>query len=244
MNELQERYHAVLDNIAQTAKGAGRQPDEVTLVAVTKTWPVAVLLAAYEAGMRHFGENRPEELAEKRPLLESELGIDSGIIWHFIGTLQSRKTNLIADNADLFHALDRVKIANRLSKQLEENGRSLPVLLEVNVSGEGSKSGFSAGSWETDATQQAELRTVAQTINNLAGLQLCGLMTMAPWQAPESEIRQIFQRTRKLAGWLETAVPDVNLSQLSMGMTDDYQIAIEEGATHVRVGRAIFGDRH
>ena len=244
MNELQERYHAVLDNIAQTAKGAGRQPDEVTLVAVTKTWPVAVLLAAYEAGMRHFGENRPEELAEKRPLLESELGIDSGIIWHFIGTLQSRKTNLIADNADLFHALDRVKIANRLSKQLEENGRSLPVLLEVNVSGEGSKSGFSAGSWETDATQQAELRKVAQTINNLAGLQLCGLMTMAPWQAPESEIRQIFQRTRKLAGWLETAVPDVNLSQLSMGMTDDYQIAIEEGATHVRVGRAIFGDRH
>ena len=244
MNELQERYHAVLDNIAQTAKGAGRQPDEVTLVAVTKTWPVAVLLAAYEAGMRHFGENRPEELAEKRPLLESELGIDSGIIWHFIGTLQSRKTNLIADNADLFHALDRVKIANRLSKQLEENGRSLPVLLEVNVSGEGSKSGFSAGSWETDATQQAELRKVAQTINNLAGLQLCGLMTMAPWQAPESEIRQIFQRTRKLAGWLETAVPGVNLSQLSMGMTDDYQIAIEEGATHVRVGRAIFGDRH
>ena len=244
MNELQERYHAVLDNIAQTAKGAGRQPDEVTLVAVTKTWPVAVLLAAYEAGMRHFGENRPEELAEKRPLLESELGIDSGIIWHFIGTLQSRKTNLIADNADLFHALDRVKIANRLSKQLEENGRSLPVLLEVNVSGEGSKAGFSAGAWETDATQQAELRTAVQTINNLAGLQLGGLMTMAPWDAPEDEIRQVFRRTRELASWLETAVPDTNLAQLSMGMTDDYQIAIEEGATHVRVGRALFGSRH
>jgi hypothetical protein len=244
VSELQERYQAVLGNIAAAAKGAGRQPEDVTLVAVTKTWPVEVLLAAYEAGMRHFGENRPEELAEKRPFLESELGADSGIVWHYIGTVQSRKTNLIADNADLFHALDRVKIANRLSKQLQENGRSLPVLLEVNVSGEGSKSGFSAGSWETDATQQAELRTVAQTINNIAGLQLCGLMTMAPWQAPESEIRQVFQRTRKLARWLETAVPGTNLSQLSMGMTDDYEIAIEEGATHVRVGRAIFGDRH
>ncbi len=235
---------AVLENMAAAAKRAGRQPDDVTLVAVTKTWPVEVLLAAYEAGMRQFGENRPEELAEKRPFLESELGTDSGIVWHYIGTLQSRKSAIIADYADLFHALDRVKIANRLSKQLGENGRSLPVLLEVNVSGEGSKSGFSAGAWETDATQQAELRTAVQTINNLAGLQLGGLMTMAPWDAPEDEIRQVFRRTRELARWLETAVPGTNLSQLSMGMTDDYQIAIEEGATHVRVGRALFGSRH
>ena len=243
MSELQERYQTVLDNMTVAAKGAGRQPDDVTLVAVTKTWPVEVLLAAYEAGMRHFGENRPEELAEKRPFLESELGADSGIVWHYIGTVQSRKSSIIADYADLFHALDRLKIANRLSKQLGENGRSLPVLLEVNVSGEGSKAGFSAGAWETDATQQAELRTAVQTINNLAGLQLGGLMTMAPWDAPEDEIRQVFRRTRELASWLETAVPGTNLSHLSMGMTDDYQIAIEEGATHVRVGRALFGSR-
>lgn len=244
MSELQDRYQAILENIAAAAKRASRQPEDVTLVAVTKTWPVEVLLAAYEAGMRHFGENRPEELAEKRPFFDAELGVDNDIVWHFIGTVQSRKSGIIADYADLFHALDRVKIANRLSKQLGENGRSLPVLLEVNVSDEASKAGFSAGAWETDATQQAELRTVAETINNLAGLQLGGLMTMAPWHAPEDEIRQVFRRTRALASWLETAVPGTNLSQLSMGMTDDYQIAIEEGATHVRVGRALFGSRH
>jgi pyridoxal phosphate enzyme (YggS family) len=186
-------------------------------------------------------------LAEKRPFFDAELGKgtdDNDITWHFIGTVQSRKSGIIADYADLFHALDRVKIGNRLAKQLGENGRSLPVLLEVNVSDEASKAGFSAGAWETDATQLAELRKVAETINNLAGLQLCGLMTMAPWNAPENEIRQVFRRTRALASWLETAVLGTNFSQLSMGMTDDYQIAIEEGATHVRVGRALFGSRH
>ncbi|PID85944.1 MAG: YggS family pyridoxal phosphate-dependent enzyme [Chloroflexi bacterium] len=243
MSELKERYQAVLENMAASAKRAGRRPEDVTLVAVTKTWPVEVLLAAYEAGMRQFGENRPDELAAKRPLVEAELGADGGIVWHFIGTVQSRKSGIIADFADTFHALDRMKIANRLSRQLVANGRSLPVLLEVNVSGEGSKSGFLAVRWETDATQQAKLRTVAQTVNNLAGFQLCGLMTMAPWHAPENEIRQLFRRTRALAAWLETAVPDLNLSQLSMGMTDDYHIAIEEGATQVRVGRALFGSR-
>jgi pyridoxal phosphate enzyme (YggS family) len=244
MSELQERFQIVLENMAEAAKRAGRQPEDVTLVAVTKTWPVEVILAAYQAGMRQFGENRPEELAEKRPFLEAELGKESGITWHAIGTLQSRKTSLVAEHADVFHALDRIKIANRLSRDLVENGRSLPVLLEVNVSSEGSKSGFSAGAWETNATQQAELRSVVQTVNNLAGLQLCGLMTMAPWHVPEDEIRQVFRRTRELAAWLETAVPGIDLSQLSMGMTDDYQIAIEEGATLVRVGRAIFGARH
>ncbi len=244
MSELKERYEAVLENMAEAAKRSGRHVDDVTLVAVTKTWPVDVLLAAYAAGMRQFGENRPDELAAKRPELEAELGADSGVVWHFIGTVQSRKSGIIADYADTFHSLDRMKIANRISRQLVENGRSLPVLLEVNVSGEGSKSGFSAGRWETDATQQAELRTVAQTVNNLAGFQLCGLMTMAPWHAPENEIRRVFQRTRELARWLETAVYGLNLPQLSMGMTDDYQIAIEEGATQVRVGRALFGSRH
>jgi PLP dependent protein len=243
MTELQDRYQTVLEKMAQAARRVGRPPEAVTLVAVTKTWPVDVLLAAYEAGMHQFGENRPEEMAAKRPVVSAELGADSGIVWHFIGALQSRKTDLVADHADVFHALDRLKIARRLSRQLAENGRSLPVFLEVNVSGEGSKSGFQAMAWESDATQQAELRTAVETINNLPGFKLCGLMTMAPWQVPDSEIRQVFRRTRKLAEWLQTAVPTTALSQLSMGMTDDYEIAIEEGATHIRVGRAIFGDR-
>ena len=169
MSELQDRYHAVLETMAQAAKRAGRPSTEITLVAVTKTWPVAVVQAAYAAGMRQFGENRPEELAAKRPQLPDD------IVWHQIGVLQSRKTGLVADHADLFHALDRVKIAQKLSRRLVENGRTLPFFLEVNVSGEASKSGLFCTRWETDATQQAELRTVVETVNTLPGLQLCGL---------------------------------------------------------------------
>src|SRR5690606_25388011 len=115
-------------------------------------WPVETILGAYAAGMRHFGENRADELAEKRPLVEATLGPNSGIVWHFIGTLQSRKTNPVADYADIFHALDRLKIAHRLSNRLEENGRApkrpLPTFLEVNISGEMSKSGVNCVDWE------------------------------------------------------------------------------------------------
>lgn len=240
---LQERYEQVQERIARAAQRAGRNPADVTLVAVTKTWPADTLLAAHAAGMRQFGENRPEELAEKRPSLAAALGADSGITWHLIGTLQSRKTRLAAEHADLFHALDREKIARRLSDQLLEAGRQLPVFLEVNVSSEASKSGLDASRWEADATQQARLRTVVQSVAALPRLQLAGLMTMAPWLAPEDEIRRVFQRTRALAAWLETAVSGLHLPHLSMGMTDDFELAIEEGATHVRVGRAIFGER-
>ena len=243
MTDLKECYESVLQRIGQAAERAGRDPAEITLVAVTKTWPAEVVLAAYEAGMRHFGENRPEELAEKRVAVEKVLGAASGIVWHCIGPLQSRKTTLAADYADVFHALDRLKIANRLSRQLEENGRSLPVFLEVNVSGEGSKAGFDASNWENSATQRQQLRKGVETVAELPGLHLQGLMTMAPWDVEETLIRSVFKRTRKLAAWLQEAVPSIKVTQLSMGMTDDFEIAVEEGATHVRVGRAIFGPR-
>ncbi len=243
MNGIEERYHTVLSKITRAAREANRQPEDITLVAVTKTWPVEVLLAAYAAGMRHFGENRAEELAEKRPLIESKLGPDSGIVWHFIGSLQSRKSNLIADYADVFHALDRVKIANRLSSRLQENGRSLPTFIEVNVSGETSKSGLTLMNWKEDATQQAELRNVGAAVQTSPGLSLQGLMTMAPWHAPEAEIEQVFERTSQLAGWLENELGLKRPLALSMGMTDDYELAVAAGATHVRVGRALFGER-
>lgn len=240
--DLRQNYTAVLDRIAAAAKRAGRSAEEVTLVAVTKTWPAETVLAAYEAGMRHFGENRPEELAEKQTAVARILGPNSGIVWHQIGPAQSRKTGLVAAHADLFHALDRPKIAERLARELGENGRFLPTLLEVNVSGEASKAGFLATDWEQDATQQADLRTMVEKLTALPGLQLRGLMTMAPWHAPDNEIRAVFRRTRALANWL-TENTATKLSWLSMGMTDDFEIAIEEGATHVRVGRAIFGER-
>jgi hypothetical protein len=243
MTNIAENYAQLQERIETAAARAQRPSTAITLVAVTKTWPVEVLLAAYQAGMRHFGENRIQELAEKRPVLEAELGHDSGITWHQIGTLQSRQTNIAADHADIFHALDRLKIARRLSNQLGENGRTLPTFLEVNVSGEGSKSGFEVSNWENDATQRAELRKAITEIAGMLGLKICGLMTMAPWDVPEKSIRSVFRRTRQLAQWLQAELPDEDFSQLSMGMTDDFEIAIEEGATHIRVGRAIFGSR-
>jgi PLP dependent protein len=243
MSTLESRYHAVLQTIHAAAQQANRNPDEITLVAVTKTWPVETILEAYAIGMRHFGENRAEELAEKRPLIEAKLGPDSGIVWHFIGTLQSRKTNLVADFADSFHALDRLKIANRLSTRLGENGRQLPTFLELNISGEMSKSGINATDWENSATQRAEIRTFAETVAALPGLTLQGLMTMAPWDAEPEFIRTVFRRTRLLAKWLQGEMGLERPLALSLGMTDDYPIAIAEGASHVRVGRALFGER-
>lgn len=244
MNTLAERYTAVQERIVQAAQRAGRNPADITLVAVTKTWPAETIMSAYEVGMRHFGENRVEELAEKRPFVTQTLPHATDITWHLIGTLQSRKTAAAAEHADVFHALDRLKIANRLSQQRPEAARPLPVFLEVNTSGEESKSGFAATRWESDATQQEKLRTVVESVAALPHLRLVGLMTMAPWDAPQEEIRTVFRRTRELACWLETAVAHLSLPYLSMGMTDDFEIAIEEGATHIRVGRAIFGARN
>lgn len=240
MSTITENYQRVLERIAQAAEQAGRDPAEVTLVAVTKTWPAATLREAYAAGMRHFGENRTHELEAKRPQLDDL----SDIVWHFIGHLQSRQSQTVADYADVFHAADRLKIAKRLANQLAENGRSLTTMLEVNVSGEGSKSGFDCAKWESDGRQRETIQAAAATIARLEGLHLRGLMTMAPWQAPEAEIRTVFQRTRELREWLQTAVPGLQLPWLSMGMTDDFELAIAEGATHVRVGRALFGERH
>lgn len=243
MKGIEKCYRTVLKKIAHAAEQANRNPDDITLVAVTKTWPAEVILAAYETGMRHFGENRAEELAQKRPAVEAVLGPDSGIVWHFIGTVQSRKTNLVADYADVFHSLDRAKIAKRVSKRLAENGRSLPTFLEINVSGEMSKSGIPLINWEEDATQRENLRNMVATVHAAPGLSLQGLMTMAPWHAPTADIQQVFDRTRQVGAWLARELGRERPLSLSMGMTDDYELAIAAGATHVRVGRAIFGER-
>lgn len=241
---LAERYEAVCSRIRWAAERAGRDPQEITVVAITKTWPAEVIVAAYEElGLRHFGENRARELAEKRAEVESKLGADSGIVWHLVGPLQSRKTKIAADTTDYFHALDRLKIARRLSKRLQETGKVLPVLLEVNVSGEASKHGFEAARWETDADHRKQLAETARKIVDRPNLDVQGLMTMAPLDAEDSVVRSVFRRTHALAAWLQEVVPEADWSVLSMGMTDDFEMAVEQGATHVRIGRAIFGPR-
>lgn len=240
---IRERLDGVMQRMGWAAERAQRELSEITLVAVTKTLPAEIVVAAYEAGLRHFGENRPEELAQKRPEVEAILGPENGITWHLIGPLQSRKTALTADHADYFHALDRLKIARRLSDRLQESERTLPVLLQVNVSGEESKHGFDARRWEEHEPQRQELRRVAQKIMALPALQVQGLMTMAPWEAETEVIQGVFRRTHALARWLEETAPESSWKTLSMGMTDDFELAIEQGATHVRIGRALFGER-
>jgi len=244
---IQDNYEVVNERIAKAAARSSRKLDEVTLVAVTKTWPAETVLRAYETGLRDFGENRPEELSEKFLEVDKLLGKESGIVWHAIGPLQSRKTNLVADYADVFHALDRLKVANRLSRRLVEANpeltNRLPIFLEVNVSGEASKAGIDCRNWEEDGSQRETLLNIASAVVELPGLAPLGLMTMAPWQVGESVIRKVFQRTRSLSEWLQKSIPQAEWSNLSMGMTDDFEIAIEEGATHVRVGRALFGSR-
>ena len=247
MDELKEQIASGYENVRQrimwAAERAGRNPAETTVVAVTKTWSAEVVVAGYEVGLRHFGENRAGELEEKRAEVEEILGPESGIVWHLIGPLQSRKTQMAADAADYFHALDRLKIARRLSRHLQESGRTLPVLLQVNVSGEESKHGFDATRWEEDEAQRATLRQLATEIASKPGLAVHGLMTMAPWQVEKEVIAAVFRRTHALSVWLEEVVPEARWHTLSMGMTDDFELAVEYGATYLRIGRAIFGER-
>lgn len=243
MTTITTNTQTIQKQIEQAAERTGRDPDEITVVAITKTWPADVVTAVYRAGIRHVGENRVEEFVPKQAEVTAELGAASGLVWHFVGSLQSRKSDEVADHADSFHALDRLKIARRLSKRLEENGRVLPCFVQVNVSGEDSKFGLEARNWEEDKHQRQQLLNSLRQMAQLPQLQLVGLMTMAPWQVEESVIRRVFQRTRALRDWLQAELPDLDLSQLSMGMTDDFLIAVEEGATHVRIGRALFGER-
>ncbi|MEN8220035.1 MAG: YggS family pyridoxal phosphate-dependent enzyme [Pseudomonadota bacterium] len=229
----------VLDRINEAAKRGGRSATNITLVAVSKTKPIEDIVAAYHAGVRHFGENRANELAEKAAALSHLPDIQ----WHFIGHLQTRQSNPVAEHAHYFHAVDRIKIAERLSTQLQELDRTLPVFIEVNISGEESKGGFKCADWENNQEQRDTISRAMRSIAALPNIQVCGLMTMAPWTAPEATLRDIFSRLRRLSEWLNSHFPEQQATELSMGMSGDFEIAIEEGATCVRVGSAIFGKR-
>ena len=230
----------VLARINEAAKRSGRTATNVMLVAVSKTKPIEAIVAAYEAGVRHFGENRAHELAEKAIALSHLPDIQ----WHFIGHLQTRQSDLVAQHAHCFHAVDRLKIAERLSTQLQEVNRSLPVFVEVNISGEESKAGFKCANWENDQEQRDTISQAVRSIVALPNIPVRGLMTMAPWMAPEATVRDIFRRLRQLSEWLNSNLPELQATELSMGMSGDFEIAIEEGATCVRIGSAIFGKRN
>ncbi len=229
---LRANLARVQARIAAAAARAGRDPAEVTLVAVSKTQPVEVILAAYAAGLRLFGENRVEEAGPKAVDVTARLASAPPPVWHMIGHLQSRKAADVLPWAALVHSVDSVKLATRLARSVGE-GVELPVLLEVNVAGEASKYGF----------HPAELPAAVEAITALPGLRIEGLMTMAPVVADPELARPTFRSLAQLRAGLARRYPAIAWRHLSMGMTDDFEVAIEEGATLVRIGRALFGER-
>ncbi len=239
MNDLvkaiQEKYLFTLEKISDAARSVGRNSGSVKLVVVTKAQPVAVARAAIEAGALYLGENYPEEGAAKIQTL-SEF---SAVEWHMIGHVQSRKAQTVAVNFNCVHSLDSLKLAVRLDRFCGEANLSMPVLLEFNVGGEESKSGWSA--WD-----EARWSTLVDEISKviaLPNLQVRGLMTMPPLgSAPESS-RPYFQRLKRLRDFLAAQFPLARFDELSMGTSSDYEVAVQEGATLVRVGTAIVGAR-
>lgn len=226
--------------IAEAALRAGRAPAEVTLVAVTKTLPAEALLAAYQAGVRHFGENRVEEGMAKLPAIHAAIA-GPRPTWHMVGHVQSRKARAVVAHFDYVHSVDRLKIVRRLNRFAQEAGRTLPVLLECNVSGEETKFGFDLQGWEHDEVRRKAFFAAVEEILVLPGLVVRGLMTMAPLVADPETVRPVFASLRALLDVLRERLPAHDWRHLSMGMSDDFEVAVEEGATMVRVGRAIFG---
>ncbi|MBU0490642.1 MAG: YggS family pyridoxal phosphate-dependent enzyme [Chloroflexi bacterium] len=223
-----ERVHA---RITAAAARAGRDPTDVLLVPVTKTVSDEVVRAAYALGLRVFGENRVQE-AQAKAVALADL---PDVHWHLVGHLQRNKAKTAADLFALIQSIDSVRLAQALSQRATEAGRTVPVLLEVNVAGESTKYGL----------ELAQVRQVAPDIMALPGLAIQGLMTVAPLTDDPEVVRPVFRQLRDLRDELRAAheQPPHTWHHLSMGMTDDFAVAIEEGATMVRIGRAIFGER-
>ncbi len=226
---LQENLVQVEKNIETACQRAGRSRDEVTLIAVSKTKPVRMLQEAYDLGVRVFGENKVQEMTEKYEVLPRD------IHWHLIGHLQRNKVKYIIDKAELIHSVDSLRLAETIEKEAAKHQMTANILIEVNVAKEESKFGL----------MPEELDSFVDKISVFPHIRVKGLMTIAPFVSNPEENRPIFARLRKLSVDIARKnIDNITMSILSMGMTNDYQIAIEEGATMVRVGTGIFGARN
>jgi PLP dependent protein len=237
---IADNLQQVRDTIEAACARANRPTGEVTLVAVSKTHPAGHVLEAIQAGAQHFGENRVEEGETKIPAVMRVA--QAPVTWHMIGHVQSRKAKQVVSLFQIVQSVDTLKLAEKFSRLMQEQGSMLDVLLEMNVSGETSKSGFAAGGWETDTAAREALRLEFGQVLALPCLRVRGLMTMAPIVPDMEAARPVFRSLARLRMLLAESFA-VPLPDLSMGMTDDYPVAVEEGATIVRVGRAIFGER-
>jgi pyridoxal phosphate enzyme (YggS family) len=232
---IQQRFQRVMEQIAEATTRSGRMEGAVRLVVVTKSQPLEVVQAAIAAGAGILGENYAEEAVSKISTLKN-----APVEWHMIGHVQSRKSVLVAGNFSMLHSLDSIKLAERLSRDCIDENRILPVLIEINVSGEETKYGFRG--W--DENSWSDLVAVCEKILQLPGLQLRGLMTMPPYYDDPEQTRPFFVRLRRLQAYLQKCIPQANLAEMSMGTSVDFIPAIEEGSTLVRVGTAIVGPRY
>ncbi len=232
--QVQEQMNEVQERVEAAARRSSRDIDAIRIVGVTKTHPYNVVRAAHKAGLRLIGENRVEEALPKKAASQDLADLE----WHMIGHIQSRKSKSVVDIFDAVHSVDRIKIADRLNRDAESAGLRLPILLECNVSGEASKWGWQL----TEKESWPEIVDEFTRIQKLENLEVRGLMTMAPMVADPERVRPIFEKLRLLRDYLQNAVPG-DWAELSMGMTEDYTVAVEEGATLLRIGRAIFGPR-
>lgn len=226
---LKENLAFVEKEIQAACRRSGRDREEVTLIAVSKTKPVSELREAYDLGVRVFGENKVQELADKYDELPKD------IHWHMIGHLQRNKVKYIIDKVDLIHSVDSIRLAETIEKEAAKRNIQVNILIEVNVAGEESKFGVSP----------SELPEFVEEVAKFPHIQVQGLMTIAPFVEDSEENRAIFERLRKLSVDIkDKKVDNITMRVLSMGMTNDYEVAIEEGATMVRVGTGIFGARN
>ena len=225
---IQQQLEEVRKNIVESAYKANRKPEDITLIAVSKTHPVSAIKEAMEAGCRDFGENHVQELCGKMEAVPDKVN------WHLIGHLQTNKVKYIIGKTALIHSLDRMSLAEEIEKQSAKHEIVTKVLLEVNVANEASKHGFKV----------EEVMEAAQKISQMKHIQVEGLMTVAPFVENPEENRTIFRKLSGLSVDIQKQKFDnISTNILSMGMSNDYKVAIEEGATMVRVGSAIFGNR-
>ncbi len=228
MNSIKENLNEVRENIRRACKNAGRDVSEVTLISVSKTKPLSMLKEAYEAGSRDFGENKVQEILEKHPAMPEDAR------FHMIGHLQRNKVKQVLPHAVLIHSVDSLRLAEQIDQEAEKLGIKAKILLEINVAKEESKFGI----------MPEDALAMAEQIAAFSHLQIEGLMTIAPFVDDPEENRPVFRKLYQLSVDIKKKnIDNVNMCVLSMGMTGDYQVAIEEGATMIRVGTGIFGAR-
>lgn len=224
-----ENLNTVHENIKKACEKSGRNPEDITLIAVSKTKPVSLLEEAYQAGCRHFGENKVQELCDKYEVMEKDIN------WHMIGHLQTNKVKYLIGKTVLIHSVDSYKLACEIEKQAAKHDCIMDILIEINIADEETKFGVS---------EEAVIELV-KNVAKLPHVRIKGLMTVAPYVADSEENRPFFRKIKQLSVDIDNQnIDNVYMDVLSMGMTGDYMVAIEEGATVVRVGTGIFGERN